>query len=198
VQVGDQLAQGGVNGVVEAFPAAGCGLPSCSPTWTLDAGIGHMGAGPRSLFATQWNPSTMKDDLVAIDPVAHAISWKASLTRQALVGPAIANGFVYTTTHGDLLAFDQDGCGAATCPAAWNGRPSGIASAHPIVAGNVVYTGTQAGYVEAWNAAGCGRVRCTPLARFILDEPIGGLIVSGGRLYVGTASGTTVLSLGGA
>jgi len=123
------------------FPAAGCGKPDCTPSWT--AGIG--------------GPAGVTD--------APAVTATTVYTNS---GTLFGNG-VNTNFH--LMAFPATGCGATTCkPLRTYDTGDGGAEGPPAVSGNMLFATTQGtpdpntiGVVAAYPAAGCGKPRCEPL-----------------------------------
>ena len=129
--------------------------------------------------------------LYALDTATGSIEWTADVGAGVAAAPALADGLLYVpTTDGDLVVLDADGCGAATCAPLWSAAATGSSMAQqPAVAGGVVYTGSVDGSVHAFAAQGCGVATCAPLWSASTGAPIvGGPVVSGGRLYVVSAT----------
>jgi outer membrane protein assembly factor BamB len=139
---------------LQAFPAGGCGAPTCAPLWT--AAVGEEIAG----------------------------------------SPAVAGGVVYvTTTNGTLSAFRAAGCGAATCTPLWTGGTPGFTRGAPAIANGVAYVPGGDDTVQAYDAAGCGAATCKPLWSRPLGPSDGSPIVTGGRVYAGSAGLVTAFAL---
>jgi outer membrane protein assembly factor BamB len=106
---------------------------------------------------------------------------------------AVADGTAYlvraslTAPQNDLLALDVASCATGTCTTQWSAS-LGAGGASVVSGGGVVYAGTGDGTVAAFDAAGCGAATCSPIAEVTVPGPVGGMIVSGGRLYVNAYS----------
>lgn len=111
--------------------------------------------------------------------------------------PAVGSKFAYIVQdNGTVSAFRASGCGAATCTAIWTGSTgSSTLDASPVVVGGVLYVGTFAGSLSAFDAAGqtncSGAPRvCAPLWTGQTGGPIeGSVAVSRGVAYVGSGDG---------
>ena len=129
------------NGRLLVFPAAGCGKPNCTPSWTASIG------GPAGSTA------------------APAVT---ATTIYTTSGTLFGDG---TNTRFHLMAFPAAGCGAKTCqPLRTYDTGDGGAEGPPAVSGNMLFATTQGtpdpntiGVVAAYPAAGCGKPRCEPL-----------------------------------
>ncbi len=111
--------------------------------------------------------------------------------------PAVGSRFAYIVQdNGTVSAFRASGCGAATCTAIWTGSTdSSTLDASPVVVGGVLYIGSIAGSLYAFDAAGqtncSGAPRvCAPLWTGQTGGPIeGSVAVSRGVVYVGSGDG---------
>jgi hypothetical protein len=178
---------------LSAFPAAGCGAATCTPTWTLDLGnpLGSVVAarGGHDVFTVSGN------DLVAVARTTGTVSWRTPLGAAA-PGLALAGGTLYAGAGTTLHAVPAAGCGAATCAVTWTAPLAAAASTAPAVAGGVVYVGGD-GAVGAFAAAGCGAATCPALASVTVSGVPDQLSVDGGRVFVVShpATGTGVSTL---
>src|SRR6266851_1808114 len=208
------LYQGGFDGNLNAYPASGCGQPSCQPMWqgkaaddftstpAVAGGLVFIASADHFLYAF---PAAGCGAMVC------APLWVGHGFKTELIGaPAVGNGFVYVTTFldtpnlftGRLLVFPATGCGKPDCTPSWTasiGGPAGSTAA-PAVTATTVYTnsGTLFGngvntnfHLMAFRAAGCGAKICKPLRTY--DTGDGGAegapAVSGNMLFA-TTQGT--------
>jgi outer membrane protein assembly factor BamB len=122
---------------VMAFPADGCGSPTCQPVWT--AAGAPWPAGAAVADGTLFVPH---GGAIAAYPAAGcgATTCAARWTAPDATGtPAVANGVVYASGGDRLHAFAAAGCGAATCPALWSSEPGTPADRQPAITGGRVY-----------------------------------------------------------
>jgi hypothetical protein len=177
---------------LSVFPVAGCGTPTCPPTWTLDLGnpLSTVAAarGGSDVFAVSGN------DLVAVARATGTVRWRAPLGALVAPGLALTGDTVYVGAGSGLQAFAAAGCGAATCGPTWTAQlaAGAAATAPPVVAGGVVYAGGD-GSVDAFAAGGCGADTCPALTSVGVAGAADHLSVDGGRLFVVTrpAAGAT-------
>ncbi|HEV7758816.1 MAG TPA: PQQ-binding-like beta-propeller repeat protein, partial [Acidimicrobiales bacterium] len=178
--------------VLSAFPVAGCGLPQCPPTWTLDLGT------PLSTVAAARGGGDVfvisGTDLVAVARATGTVRWRAPLGALVAPGLALTGDTVFVGAGSGLQAFAAAGCGAATCGPTWTAQlaAGAAATAAPVVAGGVVYAGGD-GSVDAFAAGGCGADTCPALTSVSVAGAADHLSVDGGRLFVVTrpAAGAT-------
>lgn len=138
--------------------------------------------------------------LLALDPADGSTLWTASLAGTLGREIAVAGGTVYVSSvdptggGGILQAFDAAGCGAATCAPQWEGSFDGNAVGAPAVGGGVVYV-PDGNSIVAFDAAGCDAATCSPLADVAVSGT-GGLVLSGGRLFLAGTGRLTALGPG--
>jgi outer membrane protein assembly factor BamB len=132
--------------------------------------------------------------IYGVDADTGTVRWSAPAGMSVPAPPALANGVLYVPTgSGELVAFDADGCGAATCAPLWSGSVGGSLDVQPAVAGGVVYAGSSSGTVRAFPAAGCGASTCAAIWSTNAGSAITGApAVSLGRLFVGTLDGRLI------
>ena len=169
------LYQAGFDGSLNAYPASGCGQPSCQPLWrgmaagdftstpAVAGGLVFIGSADHFLYAFL---------AAGCGAAACAPVWKAHL-RDAVVDSSVsvANGVAYIGDfHGHLYAFTAAGCGAAVCKPLWtgHGRSTELIGA-PAVGNGFVYVTTFidtpnlfSGRLLVFPAAGCGQASCAP------------------------------------
>jgi outer membrane protein assembly factor BamB len=124
----------------------------------------------------------------------------SALAGAAETGPvdslAVTSDAIFAAGASQLIAFPTAGCGTERCDASW------WASLHPpfnaylrgnlAVAGGVVYAASEYGRVEAFDAAGCGGQQvCSAMTHVVVPGRPDSLMVSGGRLFVGTEPTST-------
>jgi hypothetical protein len=140
-------------GKISVFRAAGCGLPTCTATWT-----GAAGAKPLSspaVTATSVFVGSNDGRLYAF-PAAGCGAATCNATWTATAGaaagaPSVAGSVLFVgSSDGHLRAFAAGGCGKPTCTALWDtnvGTP--IATAPAVSDGRVFVTDT-AGRLHAY------------------------------------------------
>jgi hypothetical protein len=178
---------------LSAFPVAGCGAATCTPTWTLDLGnqLASVVAarGGHDVFTVSGN------DLVAVARATGTVSWRAPLGAAA-PGLALAGGTLYAGAGTTLHALPAAGCGAATCAATWTATLAATASTAPVVAGGVVYVAGDVA-LQAFAAGGCAAATCPALTSVAVSGVPDQLSVDGGRVFMVShpAAGTGVSKL---
>jgi outer membrane protein assembly factor BamB len=170
---------------IYAFPVAGCGQTTCQPLWV------------RGESGTVYNPPLVMGNTVLVGSTDSVDAYRADtgapLWRYQL-GPAPvflagANGVVYATAAGWLLAFDVDGCGAPTCDPLWSARLD--VAGLPSVANGVVYVGTRDA-IAMFDADGCGTATCTPIATKPVDGTVLSISVAQGKVFTRTDQPATI------
>jgi outer membrane protein assembly factor BamB len=176
------------------FPAAGCGQPTCQPTWTADIGgpadrtASPLISGETVFMGSSENFGGVNGAHLFAFPAGGCGRRTCAALRAYDVGdggiettPALAGGTLYVSTQatpdpntvGVVAAYPAAGCGRALCPPRWTGVnfAAGFESS-PVVAGGVVFVGkgpasgvpVDAG-VYAFDGRGCGgAVVCQPLS----------------------------------
>jgi hypothetical protein len=177
-----------------AFPAAGCGQSTCSASWSANLGgpsgltSSPVIVGDKVIVGSEPRPDG------APDTAHHLVAFAAAGCGQAVckpvqvfdIGtqgvdatPAVSGTMLFVSSNetpgnktvGVVSAFDLSTCGTR-CQPIWTGvNPSQGAISPPAVAGDVVFVGKgpasfdaiDAG-VYAFDARGCGRPQCRPLA----------------------------------
>lgn len=199
VVIGDRIFVNTTSsGQAHVYDADGCGAPTCLPAAYLQLPndidrIYNLAGRGDSLFATvHVNDGTLPgvSQLVAIDPVALEVLWRAPLDDARDGVLAMTADTVYSvgiSPDGSTLeAFPSEGCGSSTCSADWsaplgeNGLPPTLA-----IAGGVLYAGA-GNEVLAFNAGGCGTETCAPIVRVAVGAAPRQLVVAVGQLYVTT------------
>jgi PQQ-like domain len=197
--VGDRLFAT-LGSQLRSYPSAGCGAPTCAPTWTTQpAGAGALydlaGSASGPLVATAPGPQPVQLSLHAIDPATGASLGSTPLSFNAS-SSAVANGTVYVAGDTTLAAYDVASCAAGSCTKQWSATLGGTATwANGLaVAGGVVYVGRTDGVVEAYAAAGCGAATCASVTSVAIDDTVMQLAVSQGRLFVGSIDTVTAFA----
>jgi outer membrane protein assembly factor BamB len=97
--------------------------------------------------------------LVAVDATSGAVLWSGAtdgdaVTEQpAVAGPAGDAVVVVGTAGGSVHAFPADGCGAATCAAAWSYAAGSAVTGAPAVSNGRLYVGTGDGRLLAFGVS---------------------------------------------
>jgi outer membrane protein assembly factor BamB len=173
-----------------AYPAVGCGAPTCDATWSVDVGaaINRLQGPVAPTGASLVYVSGFDGGIWAIDRATGAVRWRADTGAVAV---AVSGPTLYATSReaGGIIrvsAYDAGGCGAAACSPRWTSASlSGslsTADANLAVAGGVVYVGGNGG-VWAFDAAGCGSAVCDELVMVPVDGMASTLSVAEGRVF---------------
>jgi outer membrane protein assembly factor BamB len=190
-----------VTGRLLVFPAAGCGLSTCKPTWTAD--IGGPGTGVtvagNTVFtgsSTLFGDGTNTDFHLMAFPAGGCGGLVCKPLRTYFTGdigtdgaPAVAGGVVLASTNGSpdpgfiggVSAYPVAGCGKPQCQPAWTGVSFALApSSPPVVVDDVVLVGkgpasgfpVDAGFFT-YNLHGCEATICEPISLLQLGETQG-------------------------
>jgi outer membrane protein assembly factor BamB len=183
---------------VDAFDPAVCNpaavAGTCAPLWSRDLKLsgdpnpGHARM-PVALSSDTIAVRTSYGSVWALDATTGAVRWRTSGMTGA-EGIAVARGVLYAVSDSDLVAFDANGCGAATCAPLWRAL-GGARDTGPVVAADVVYTSDR-GVVRAYNANGCGAATCPEVWSTTVDEQtdITWTIVYQSRIYLASDGGS--------
>jgi len=203
---------GSSDGVLWAFPAAGCGQELCTtPLWKstnlaqiMDSPVvaeGMVYIGSQTSFTS--NDGKLNAFAAAgcgqpeCPPLWQGLAGTESILQSS---PAVANGVVYVGSYDHrLYAFDAHGCGQALCDPLWSGLTDGTIESSPTVVGGVVYVGSDDGYLYAFAANGCGQSECQPLWAGAVGYPVfdSSPAVANGTVYVGSAHALAAFPAGG-
>jgi outer membrane protein assembly factor BamB len=183
---GGLLYQGGFDGNLNAYPAAGCGQATCQPIWqgratgdftstpAVAGGLVFIGSADHFLYAFP---------AAGCGAAVCAPRWKAHLGAAVVDSSvAVAGGVAYIgDVTGHLYAFTAAGCGAVTCPPLWTGH--GLKTeliGAPAVGHGYVYVTTfdstpnlVTGRLLVFPAAGCGKPACAPSWSAHIGGPAG-------------------------
>jgi outer membrane protein assembly factor BamB len=92
-----------------------------------------------------------RDALVVLDARTGTRLWEGpagdDTTGRLMEQPAVAGDVVFVGASRSLVAFDADGCGAATCDPLWTGTVAGGVNGAPAVSGGRVFVGSSGGVV---------------------------------------------------
>ena len=198
------LYAGSSNLKLYAFDATGqtncAGTPkTCSPLWTaatngsgsvaVSGGVVYVGG----IDVDAFDASGQRDCSGA--PKVCSTLWTAPLTGPGDGSLAVANGVVYATSSGTMVALD--GAGVTNCSGTpkicnplWSASVGGGFGA-PSVGNQVVYAPNYDGDIYAFDASGStdcsGSPKvCSPLASFATDSGTGQVAVVNGTLYTGS------------
>jgi len=163
---------GSMDGKLYAFPAFGCGGPTCTPLWTgatggaihsspqVANGVVYIGSDDGRLYAFSAN---------GCGASTCSKLWSSKQTNGAIESsPVVVNGRVYVgSMDHKLYAYNSAGCGILqfVCGPLWYSTNIGALFSSPTVASGVVYVGSeQRGGLYAFQASGCSSPPCAPLA----------------------------------
>jgi hypothetical protein len=176
-----------------AFPADGCGHATCDPVWTADLG-GPAGftsapvvAGDKVIVGSSARIGNVngKQHVFAFDAggcgkkVCKPVQFFEAGPEGIVTTPAVSGSTLFLSTNkspgnatvGVVAAYDLATCGVH-CKPSWTGvnHASGAFSP-PAVVGDLVFVGkgpASVGLIDAgvyaFDARGCGRIQCEPLA----------------------------------
>ncbi len=195
---------GGSDGNLNAYPAAGCGQPSCQPAWrgvadndftstpAVAGGLVFIASADHFLYAFP---------AAGCGAAVCAPRWKAHLLSAVVDSSvAVAAGVAYVGDFtGHLYAFKAAGCGAKVCTPLWVGHGFKTELIGAPAAGNgYVYVTTFldtpnlfSGRLLVFPAAGCGQANCVPSWTASIGGPAGSTaapVVTATTVY--TTSGT--------
>jgi outer membrane protein assembly factor BamB len=197
--VNDVAYVGTDQGLLIAWPAAGCGADQCDPLWTAQLSNGAFTtpavANGLVFISSAGNTENNLGRLAAFKaggcgrPSCRPV-WTATVPNTES-SPTVAGGVLYIVTNdGRLLAFTAAGCGRPTCSPLWTGNLKTSGQAAPAVANGLVYA-TSSERLVAFAAGGCGKRTCPPVWA---SRPVAGSDTGSGLIQeVGpTVSGDTV------
>ena len=135
------------SGTVAAFPAHGCGRPTCAPAWTGTAGT--LAASPAAVAGGLVFVSAQDGALYAFRASGCGAPTCPPLWIGIMRGggadspPSVANGIVFAgALDGKLHAFSTGGCVGGWCPPLWTAALTGQPVTTPVVADGSVLVGT--------------------------------------------------------
>ncbi len=158
------------NGVTFAMPAKGCGQASCPTSWSTGF-TGHLTVVNGTLFGVDASGSLGAVPAAGCGGAVCLPTWTAPLTGAPL-GLAVTGSRVFATSGSTLAVFNVDGCGTATCNPLWSST-TGAGLTAPSVVNDLVFTGGDAGHVQAWRTTGCGSPICDPIASLPQGSRVG-------------------------
>jgi hypothetical protein len=170
------------DGILAAFPAAGCGAATCQPVWSAQLRHRIVLASPSVADGQVFMTDGHTLNVFAAKGCGAAVCeplWRGP-AHVSTGTPAISGGIVYVNAEpnpqararvGALEAFDVRGCGQSFCRPLWTGiNFTAGGESSPVVANGVVYIGkspatanTGDAAVLSYPAAGCGKPFCLPL-----------------------------------
>lgn len=135
VYVGDS------DGVLYAFPAAGCGSATCAPDWTATAGgpITSVAVSDTTVFVASSDGTLYAYPLGGCGSATCTAEWTATIGG-SLSSPTVDGSWVYVgSTNHDLDVFPAAGCGKATCGPAAYVKVQGPITTAPAVSGGLIF-----------------------------------------------------------
>lgn len=175
---------------IHAFDLAGCGAPTCTPTWTVTLASQQFADrwAVEVMAATETGAALVRDhadygdrtlgQLVAISADG-TVQWSHDM--EALYSVATIDDTVYVSGRvgsGSIVRAVQDGTTIWQTPVSESYSASSIA-----IAGGVVYRGSGSS-VEAYDADGCGEPTCVPIITAPVQGNVRDVSVAGGHLLV--------------
>jgi len=182
----------GVGQQVISFPLDVCAPSGCAPEWTRTFATGVK--TPTGIDAGRVAIAGAVGDFTVLDTATGDILWKGHTPATSISVAASVHGIFVSGNDGSVYEFDRDGCGASLCQPSWTasvgaGRKIFL---QPVVAGEVVYVGTDNGNVVAFPAT-CPAATCASLWTGVVDDAhaggVSGLAADGGTIYATTSSG---------
>lgn len=177
---------------VISYPLDVCPASGCTAEWTRT--FATVAKTPTGIDAQRVAIPGSVGDFTVLDTATGAILWKGHTPATSITVAASADGIYVGGDDGRIYAFERDGCGADLCQPSWTastgtGRKVTI---QPMVAGEVVYVGTDNGNVMAFPAT-CPAATCAALWTGVVDDAhaggVTGLAADGGTIYATTSSG---------
>jgi outer membrane protein assembly factor BamB len=159
-----------VNNVTFAIPAKGCGNAICPPNWQTTF-TGKLAIAHGTLFGVTANGSLGAIPTTGCGSTICLPVWSAPLIGEPR-GLAVTETRVFATSGSTLATFSTDGCGADTCSPLWSST-TGAGLTAPSVVNDLVFTGGDAGRVQAWTTTGCGSASCDPIASLPQGSSVG-------------------------
>ncbi len=139
---GGEVYVGASDGVLYAFPAAGCGSSSCSADWTTipeGAITTSVAVTATTVFVGSSNGVLSAYPVGGCGPTPCAPEWTATIGG-SLSAPAVAGSLVYvTSTNQQLDAFPVAGCGSPTCGPTWQAHLHAPSTTAPAAGAGVVF-----------------------------------------------------------
>jgi hypothetical protein len=181
----------GVGQQVLSFPLD-CPTTNCASQWTRP--LATVAKTPTGIDAHRVAVAGSAGDFTVLDTATGAILWTGHTPATSITVAASEDGIFVGGNDGTLYAFERDGCGASLCQPSWSastgaGRKIVV---QPMVAGEVVYVGTDNGNVMAFPAT-CPGTTCASLWTGVVDDAhaggVSGLAADGGTIYATTSSG---------
>jgi len=122
VAAGGEVYVGASDGVLYAFPEAGCGSATCSPDWTATIGgsiTQSVAVNGTTVFVGSSNGMLEAFPVGGCGSATCSPEWSATVGG-SVSAPAVGGPLVYVASTNDLLdAFAAAGCGNPTCTAEW-------------------------------------------------------------------------------
>ncbi len=205
VYVGSQTSDTSAAGKLNAFSAAGCGQPVCSPLWQGLAGNKSIlqsspAVANGFVFVGAFDGKLYVFNAAGCGAATCQPVWTGATGGSVESTPTVVGGVAFIgSDDGKLYAFDANGCGAPSCRPLWSGAIGGPAfESSPAVSNGTVYIGSDH-FLAAFATSGCGAVTCQALWKGTYQgEFFGGSpAVFGGNVYIGLETGLGVFDATG-
>ncbi len=155
-------------GQLEAFdPAKPCvpaspGSALCAPTWFHK--MSGLFSPPTTSDGRRVAVSTRLNGVQVFNGNTGALVWSFDPTTYT-DGITSGLGRVFVgASDSKLRVFNELGCGHPTCKPLWTADTPGVVDAAPVLAGDRVIVATRQGKIVEYDANGCGKFVCAPLA----------------------------------
>jgi hypothetical protein len=141
---GGEAYVGSSNGVLYAFPEAGCGSATCAPDWSASTGaaiVSSVAVSATTVFVGSTNGTLSAYPVGGCGSETCTPEWTATVGG-SLTGPTVNGSLVFVASTNDTLdAFAAAGCGSHTCGAKWTANVGAPVDNAPAVGdGTVVVT----------------------------------------------------------
>jgi hypothetical protein len=142
VVAGGEVYVGASNGVLYAFPEAGCGSPTCAPDWTATIGgsiTSAVAVNSTTVFVGSSNGSLDSFLVGGCGFSTCTPEWSATVGG-SLSAPTVGGSLVYVdSTNGMLDVFAAAGCGNSMCTAEWQANVHRPLDNAPAVSNGVIF-----------------------------------------------------------
>lgn len=144
------------SGKLAAFPAKGCGQPTCAPVWK--ATVGTLSVSPAAVAGGVVFVNAQDGALYAFRATGCGAPTCSPLWVGLMQGfsgpPSVANGIVFAVANDDKLhAFSAKGCIGGACQPLWTAPLMGEPLTTPVVANGSVLVGTTDRRLHAYRLA---------------------------------------------
>ena len=152
---------GASDGVLYAFPEAGCGSATCSPDWTATIGgsiTQSVAVNGTTVFVGSSNGMLEAFPVGGCGSATCSPEWSATVGG-SVSAPAVGGPLVYVASTNDLLdAFAAAGCGNPTCTAEWQVNCHRPVDTAPAASNGVVFVTDAVHTLHAYGPRSAARI----------------------------------------